>query len=97
MPEGHFPIVLAAAISTLLGLTLPALAQPPVCADRRLYVDFLKNNRNETQEEIKLVSDHTLYELFVSPIGTWTVLSTTARGMSCVVKSGEGLTKRASL
>jgi hypothetical protein len=75
----------------------PAFAEGPVCARRAEYVDFLKRNRNETQERIALISERTLLELFVSPSGTWTVLTTTTTGLSCLARSGSGLSKFAAL
>ncbi|WP_162917164.1 hypothetical protein [Dongia deserti] len=35
-------------------------------------------------------SDGTLVEIFLSPTGTFTVIKTTPKGMSCVVDFGEG-------
>lgn len=75
----------------------PAFAEGPVCAKRAEYVDFLKRNRNETQERTALVSERTLLELFVSPSGTWTVLTTTTTGLSCLARTGAGLAKFASM
>ena len=72
-------------------------ANGPVCARRAEYVDFLKRNRNESQERIALISERTLLELFVSPSGTWTVLTTTTTGLSCLTRSGAGLAKTASM
>jgi hypothetical protein len=75
----------------------PAVAEGPVCAKREQYVAFLKRDRNETQDRVELISERTLLELFVSPAGTWTVLTTTTTGLSCLARSGDGLAKFASL
>lgn len=77
--------------------TEPAFAEGPVCARRAEYVNFLKRSRNESQERVSLVSERTLLELFVSPAGTWTVLTTTTTGLSCLARSGAGLAKSASM
>ena len=75
----------------------PAAADSPVCARRGEYVDFLKRNRNETQEKVEVVSERTVLEFFVSPAGTWTVLTTSSTGLSCLARTGEGLAKFAAL
>ena len=87
---------LLATLAFLLPV-VPARAEGPVCAKRGEYVDFLKRNRNESQERIALVSERTLFELFISPAGTWTVLTTTTTGLSCLARSGSGLAKFASM
>jgi hypothetical protein len=84
-------------LALVLPAVSPAAAEGPVCAKRDQYVDFLKRNRNETQDRVELVSERTLLEFFVSPAGTWTVLTTTATGLSCLARSGDGLAKFASL
>ncbi len=96
MLNRHFPVVFA-AIPVLLLAASAAQARPPVCAERRVYVEYLKVTLKETQERIKLISERNLAELFVSPLGTWTLLTTTPKGVSCLAASGEGLAKRASL
>jgi len=89
---------LLATLAFLLPV-VPARAEGegPLCAKRGEYVDFLKRNRNESQERIALVSERTLFELFISPAGTWTVLTTTTTGLSCLARSGSGLAKFASM
>ena len=91
-----FSVAFAAAIPVLALAASAALARP-VCAERRAYVEYLKVTLNETQEEIRLISERNLAELFVSPTGTWTLLATSPKGVSCLAASGEGLAKRASL
>jgi hypothetical protein len=95
MLNRHFLVVFAAAMPMLAASA--ALARPPICAERHAYVEYLKVTLNETQEEIRLVSERNLAELFVSPIGTWTLLATSPKGISCLAASGDGLAKRASL
>ncbi len=84
-------------LAFIVSAAAPAVAEAPVCAKRAQYVEFLKRDRNETQERVEVVSDRTLLEFFVSPAGTWTVLTTTATGLSCLARSGDGLAKFASL
>jgi hypothetical protein len=89
------PLLLTLAL--IVPAAAPAAANGPVCAKRSQYVDFLKSRRNETQDRVKLISEHTLIELFVSPAGTWTVLTTTSTGLSCLARSGDGLARFAAL
>ncbi len=89
------PLLLTLAF--LLPAAGPVAAEGPVCAKRSQYVEFLKRNRNETQEKVEVVSERTILEFFVSPAGTWTVLTTSSTGLSCLARTGEGLAKFASL
>ena len=89
------PLLLTLAF--LLPAAGPALAEGPICAKRDQYVEFLKRNRNETQEKVEVVSERTVLEFFVSPAGTWTVLTTSSTGLSCLARTGDGLAKFASL
>jgi hypothetical protein len=97
MSKIRVPLLLAALIAGLGSAPVSAQGKMPVCAARAQYVAFLEKNLNETQEDLHLVSEHTLMELFISPEGNWTVLTTTAGGISCLAGSGEGLAKRVSL
>lgn len=91
------PLLLMLALVTPATAASSASAEGPICAKREQYVEFLKRDRNETQERVEVVSEKTVIEFFVSPAGTWTVLTTTATGLSCLARTGEGLAKFASL
>jgi len=88
---------LLVTLAFFLPAAAPAFAEGPVCAKRAQYVDFLRRNRNEMQERVEVVSERTVLEFFVSPAGTWTVLTTSASGLSCLARTGDGLAKFASL
>jgi hypothetical protein len=91
------PLAMMLALVPLGAAPAFADGDGPVCAKRDQYVDYLKRNRNETQEKVELVSDKTILEFFVSPAGTWTVLTTSSTGLSCLARTGDGLAKFASL
>lgn len=67
-----------------------ALTQPRAClphdsADEKLRAEF-----GEKVLGRGVSSDGTLVEIFLSSSGTFTVIKTTPKGMSCVVDFGEG-------
>ena len=70
-----------------------ALAQV-ICPPRSVLVEHLKEKYNEEPLAFGLNNDGRVLELFGTPGGkTWTMLITDARGMSCVVTSGENWRK----
>ena len=83
------PLLLMLALVTPATAASSASAEGPICAKREQYVEFLKRDRNETQERVEVVSEKTVIEFFVSPAGTWTVLTTTATGLSCLARTGD--------
>lgn len=80
------------AAGILLGL--PAIA-PPVqaqalqCADRQIVADRLTDGYSEQLIAGGLQNSRRVVEVWASPeTGTFTIVMTTAEGLSCVVASG---------
>ena len=73
-----------------IGVGLPAVAAP--CAKRDIVIERLKSHYDETFTAGGLqssLSSSTLVEVWVSErTGTFTVMLTTAEGLSCVVATG---------
>jgi hypothetical protein len=65
-------------------------AQPQSCLPRDSADDKLRSEFGEKVLGRGVSSDGTLVEIFQSPSGTFTVIKTTPKGMSCVVDFGEG-------
>jgi len=72
----------------------PALAQQPAprgppCADRNHVVGQLRDTFGERMIGSGLAESGVLFELYVGPTGSWTLLATTPAGRSCFVGAGE--------
>jgi hypothetical protein len=78
--------LLAAAL-----LLLPTIAGAEMlpCAAHDDLVSLLAKHYKETPEAVGITRDGTLLEVFVSEQRSWTVLLTTATGVSCIAASGE--------
>jgi len=66
-----------------------ASAQGLQCGNRDQMVKTLDKRFKENRFAMGLSSSVTLLELFVSKNGTWTILSTRANGISCVMAAGK--------
>lgn len=68
----------------------PAAAQQRACLPHDSADDKLRAEFGEKVLGRGVSSDGTLVEIFLSQSGTFTVIKTTPKGMSCVVDFGEG-------
>ncbi len=59
------------------------------CAPRGAALQQLKERWGETRRSVMLATNQRLFEIFAAErSGTWTILSTTPDGVSCVLASG---------
>jgi hypothetical protein len=58
------------------------------CAPREHVIAGLESRYGERFDGGGLVSERTIYEVWVAESGTWTILRTTAGGVSCIMASG---------
>lgn len=65
-----------------------------ICASRAEMVKKLEAEFHEKLDGVGITSSGSLLELFVSPSGTWTVLSTNVIGMSCLALNGKSWMSR---
>lgn len=76
-------------VATMLAVTGPATAQQ-VCGPHEVAKDQLEKRFDEKVVGRGLAnSGKQMFELFVSENGTWTVVVSQPRGLSCVLASGE--------
>ncbi len=69
---------------------LSAPAQAQNCAPRERVLERLARSYGETRQSVGLGANNAMVEVFASPdSGTWTILVTTAEGITCLVASGE--------
>ena len=61
----------------------------PQCGDHDKIVDVLGHKFKETRRVMGVVNSKAVMEIFMSPQGTWTMVITDTRGISCVTAAGE--------
>lgn len=76
----------------LLALTSPALADGHTarisCADRSEMIAHLHGKFHESQTGAGLQSRSHIVEVWASETGSWTIVATDAKGVSCILASG---------
>ena len=86
-------ISLAFGAAALVMAPLGATAQEEEsvqCAERGGILEVLNSEYDETARAIGLISEEAVLEVFVSKeSGTWTVLVTDPKGLSCVLAAGQ--------
>lgn len=85
-------IALTAAFAT------SAAAATKVCGKHAKLTDFLKKKYSENPVSFGISSSgKSVMEVYTSPSGTWTVLITTAQGVSCIMAAGHSWQERDKL
>lgn len=86
-------LIVAALILTGATLSLPAQAQmmpPMACGARTDVMTGLQGNFSETPVAIGLSNTGGVVEVLTSPDGgTWTIIVTDPRGITCLMAAGE--------
>ena len=82
-------LAVAAALWLSVGVADHANAQALRCTDRETMVSALTNKFKETRQGIGLVSNRRILELYVSDIGSWTVVFSSPDGISCIGAAGK--------
>ena len=59
-----------------------------ICGPRPGIIEVLKSKFSEEQNGVGIVNQATVFELYVSAEGSWTMLATNTAGISCIVGSG---------
>ena len=78
-----------AALALAASLSTPADAQM-VCGQRDKIIQQLESKYGETRRSVGLQQGRGLVEVFASEeTGSWTILVTDPRGMSCLMAAGE--------
>jgi hypothetical protein len=90
--SNRIPAYVSVAALSAASAFLPTVsqAQAAMCAPRPAIVDTLKTRFSEQQNGVGVVNQETVFELFVSVEGSWTMLATNVAGISCIVGSGSG-------
>lgn len=73
----------------LLALTVPAFSQQaPPCTDRAKMAEHLNTKYDESQTGAGLQNTSRIIEVWSSNDGSWTIVATDARGVSCILAAG---------
>lgn len=82
------PVVSGLAAALIVLPTIAGAEMLP-CASHDQIVTMLARDYKEAPEALGITQDGMLLEVFVSDSRSWTVLLTTAAGVSCIAASGE--------
>ena len=82
----------AALALTFLVALAPAAAQG-LCSGRGALASHLKERYDEHPAALGIEARGLLFEVFVSKHGTWTIVATTPKGVSCIRAAGRGWTR----
>ena len=78
----------AFAFGLCSALAAPAFAQN--CAPRERVLERLAQSYGETRQSVGLGANNAMVEVYASQdSGTWTIIVTTAEGLTCLVASGQ--------
>jgi len=81
--------VIGAIVASSAFAAAASAAEVPPCGQRAQLIQAMKQMFDERPKATGLISTNELFELFVSPTGTWTVLVTNPHGISCIAAAGE--------
>jgi hypothetical protein len=70
-------------------LTVSGAHAQSQCAPRPEVVKVLGGKYQESQRVMGLINEKAMMEIYVSPKGSWTMVVTNERGVSCVLADGE--------
>ena len=82
-------IAICIAIAVILMATI-AHAETTYCASHEKMAEILKAKYNEFAIGQGTAGPTALFELYVSPKGTFTLVTTNTAGMTCIVGAGDG-------
>ena len=81
------PVVTAALIASIL-LISTQQASAAVCTERKKFTHYLSKQYKEKPKAVGLVSNTSIMEVYVSKKGTWSILMTNRKGITCLIAAG---------
>jgi hypothetical protein len=70
-------------------VAMAASAHAGACAPRDEFAKHLETNYQEMAQGIGVASDGSMLEIFASRNGTWSLLITSGRKISCIIAAGD--------
>ena len=88
--QNLFALSLGFAAAALIATDARAQgAQGAQCGERTAVAERLASGYGETRQSVGLAANNSMIEVYASDAtGTWTIVVTTAAGMTCLVASG---------
>ncbi|HXK54632.1 MAG TPA: hypothetical protein PK405_08105 [Hyphomicrobiales bacterium] len=85
------PVLLAAAAIAFAAAPAftPKAAEAAVCLERKALISYLSERFSEKPRALGLVESANVMEVYVSGKGTWTIVVSDPRGLSCIVAAGD--------
>lgn len=81
------------ACALMIGTLVTVLASPAQaqgrCAPHGAILKVLAGKYQENRHALGLINEKAVMEVFISPKGTWTMLVTDQRGLSCIIAAGD--------
>ena len=78
----------AAFVASFLFVSIQS-AEAAVCTQRKEFTSFLSKKYKELPKAVGLVSNKGFMEVYVSKKGTWSILMTNPKGISCLIAAGD--------
>ena len=89
--------VFAAAACSVLAPIAASTAFAGACASRDEFARHLSANYSEESQSIGVATDGSLFEIFASDTGTWSLLITNGKKISCIIAAGDTWVTRPAL
>jgi hypothetical protein len=87
----------AGAVSGAIVIASQPAFGAAACAPRDEFARHLATNYNEESQGVGVTNDGSLFEIFASSGGTWSLLITNGRKISCIVAAGDMWVAKPSL
>ena len=75
-------------ITVFLFISFQARGQGTVCGDRENIVPSLIDDYDESRVSIGLSAEGSIFEIFASDTGSWTLIVTQPSGITCLIGTG---------
>jgi hypothetical protein len=82
-------ILASAAVSGAVMIASTQAFAAAACAPHDEFARHLATNYNEESQGVGVTNDGSLFEIFASEGGTWSLLITNGRKISCIVAAGD--------
>jgi hypothetical protein len=76
-------------VSAVIGSASPAAAAASICGPRDKIVTALGEKYQENRRSLGISGFSAVIELFVSTKGSWTLVATNTKGVSCLIAAGQ--------
>ncbi|ETX15114.1 hypothetical protein OCH239_17660 [Roseivivax halodurans JCM 10272] len=79
-----------AALAALTAAGAASAQQGRACGPRDTVLEKLEKRYGETRQSVGLAANEQMVEVYASPeTGTWTILMTSAAGVTCLMATGQ--------